>query len=74
MFKDGISLPSLAIKIMFSYPMKDFTNKYIHQEIESCWYRDFTNWNEKKSGYIIQDKEKIVMMKIYLLHMMKFYN
>ena len=34
MLKDGISLPSLAEKIMFGFAFEEFNKKFIHQQIE----------------------------------------
>lgn len=56
MFKDGMSLPALAEKIMFGYELQEFNETYKHETITPCKYKDFTNWKDKKQGYITQDK------------------
>ena len=38
MFKDGMSLPGLAEKIMFSYEFQEFNNEFIHQPIPTTDY------------------------------------
>ena len=58
MFKDGMSLPALAEKIMFSYEFQDFNNEFIKKEIPESKYELLTNWREKFKGYKEQDQEK----------------
>ena len=41
MFKDGVSLPSLAEKILFQYEFKDFNDKYIHHPIPKSDFVQF---------------------------------
>jgi hypothetical protein len=58
MFKDGMSLPGLAEKIMFSFEFQEFNDEFIHKKIPKEDYKPFTNWREKFKGYIQQDKDK----------------
>jgi hypothetical protein len=60
MFKDGLSLPALAEKIMFSFELKDFNERFLHEAIMPAKrsITPFMNWREKLHGYTEQDRVK----------------
>lgn len=57
MFKDGLSLPALSEKILFSFRFREFNNEFVHQQIPETKYELLTNWRDKFKGYIEQDRE-----------------
>ena len=58
MFKDGMSLPGLAEKIMFSYEFQEFNNEFIHQSIPTTDFSPFTITTTKMKGYKKQDSDR----------------
>ena len=57
MFKDGMSLPGLAEKIMFQFEFQDFNDRYIHEQIPEQEYTPFYISSQRLKNYSYQDQD-----------------
>ena len=55
MFKDGMSLPGLAEKIMFQFEFQDFNDRYIHEQIPEQEYTPFSISKQRLKNYSYHD-------------------